>query len=209
LVASGNLSFYVVSVHTMKKADEHLQFAHGMQSNTPADDCQLDKVFENPLADREYTPPIEMVSSSCDPLAADIEDASASRNVRRCLLSGTSELHLRPDNTIQNRVVADRNCVPISTVFERRPIEERDAPTERNVRMRFATSQPGVPVNGSSLLASSGEPFSATGITRPHDISDRTVVSISRIFDRFRNMGADNCRSPQVTTFRPTNNYEL
>nr|GEV96639.1 hypothetical protein [Tanacetum cinerariifolium] len=122
---------------------------------------------------------IFLMSSSCDPLAADIKDDSAIINVRRRLLSGTSELHLWPDNTIQNRVATDKNCLPISTVFKRfrnictdniqsgcithtgvrkrplstmtkpyRTVEERNAPTERNVRMRFATSQPDFLVNG-------------------------------------------------------------
>ncbi|GJX78674.1 hypothetical protein Tco_0326823 [Tanacetum coccineum] len=87
----------------MKKADEH----HVMQSNAPADDCESNDVFENPLAEREYTPLVELVSLSCDPSAADVEDASTSRNIQRRLFSGASELQRFPDNAIQNRVAAD------------------------------------------------------------------------------------------------------
>ncbi|GJX62163.1 hypothetical protein Tco_0295063 [Tanacetum coccineum] len=159
----------------MKKADEQ----HGMQSNAPADDCELNDVFENPLSEREYTPPVELVSLSCDPPAADVEDASISRNVRRHLFSGASELQRLPDNTIQNRVAADKYCVHVSTVFERlrntladhtgvrkrslsttvrsyTAVNEHDAPAGRRVMTSLSISQPGVPVNGGGLLVSSG-----------------------------------------------------
>ncbi|GKA16025.1 hypothetical protein Tco_0695772 [Tanacetum coccineum] len=59
------------------------------------------------------------MSFSCDPPAADVEDASISRNVRRRLFSGSSELQHFPDNTIQNRVAIDIYCVHVSIVFER------------------------------------------------------------------------------------------
>ncbi|GKE23322.1 hypothetical protein Tco_1434834 [Tanacetum coccineum] len=129
----------------MKKADEQ----HVMQSNAPDDDLFL----------------------SCDPPAADVEDARTSRNVQRRLFSGAFELQRLPDNAIQNRVAADRYCVHVSTVFEwlrntladhtgvrNRPlsttapsytaVDERDAPPGRRVTTSLTMSQPAVPVNG-------------------------------------------------------------
>ncbi|GKE61488.1 hypothetical protein Tco_1511855 [Tanacetum coccineum] len=212
----------------MKKADEH----HVMQLNAPADDCESNDVFENPLAEREYTPLIDLVSLSYDPSAADVEDASTSRNIRRRLFSGASELQRFPDNAIQNRVATDRYCVHVSIVFERLRntladhigvhnrtlsttapsyivVDERDATAERRVMTSLEMSQPAVPVNGGGLLVSSGQPFSGTSITRRQDIFDGTTVPISMIFNRLRNLGEANCQSPHTTTVRPNNNYEM
>ncbi|GJY44979.1 hypothetical protein Tco_0433192 [Tanacetum coccineum] len=199
----------------MKKADEQ----HVIQSNAPADDCESNDVFENLLAKREYTPPIVLVFLSCDPPAADVEDARTSRNVQRHLFSGAFELQRLPDNAIQNRVVEDKYCVHVSTVFERlrntladhtgvrnRPlsttapsytvVDERDAPAGRRVTTSLTMSQPAIPVNGGGLLVSFGQPFSNTGITRRQDISNGTTVPISTIFNWLRNLGDTLLYSP-------------
>nr|GEU63127.1 ATP-dependent DNA helicase PIF1-like [Tanacetum cinerariifolium] len=146
---------------------------------TTADDCESNDVFENPLAKREYTPLVELVSLNYDPTAADIEDASTSQNV-----SKTFEC-LR--NTLANHTGV-RN-LPLSTMAPSyTAVDERDVPAERHVTTSLAMSQPTVPVNGGGLLVSSRQPFFGTGTTRRQDIFDRTTVPILTIFNRLRNL---------------------
>nr|GEV24478.1 DNA helicase [Tanacetum cinerariifolium] len=174
----------------MKKADEQ----HGMQSNDPADDSESNDVFENPLAEREYTPTCVF---ELHPPAADVEDASTSRNFFEWLRNTLAD-----DTGVCNR--------PLSTTARSYTVvDERDASAGRRVTTSLAMHQPALPFNGGGLLVSSGEPFSGTGITRRQDISDGNTVPISMIFYRLRNLGKGNCQSPHTTTARPTNNYEM
>ncbi|GKA61903.1 hypothetical protein Tco_0761422 [Tanacetum coccineum] len=153
----------------MKKADEQ----HGMQSNAPADDCELNDVFLNPLAEREYTPPIELAIKNCDPPAADVKDASISRNGEDVCF----QEHLNCN--IELIVGGVRKRSLSATIRSYTAVDERDAPARRRVMTSLAMSQQGIPVNGGGLLVSYGEPFSGTGITRRQHISDGTNVPIS------------------------------
>ncbi|GKA28619.1 hypothetical protein Tco_0714864 [Tanacetum coccineum] len=116
------------------------------------------------------------MSSRCEALAADIEDVGASRNVRRRLLGSHSSMPINANVCIFTDV----------------PFNILDPVRLQQIQLLLACRSD-VPVNASNLLMSSGERLPATGIIRSHGISDGTVVSISRIFDQFRNMGTDNC----------------
>nr|GEZ93935.1 hypothetical protein [Tanacetum cinerariifolium] len=116
----------------MKKKNERSKLASGMHCNTLSDDYQFNADSERPLVQREFTTPLEEVSLRFEALATDVENVSASKNVRRCLLashssmpinasvlSGTTELRLGPTYTIENRGITGKNTVHTSRVFDR------------------------------------------------------------------------------------------
>nr|GEV32725.1 hypothetical protein [Tanacetum cinerariifolium] len=124
----------------MKKADEQ----HGMQSNDPANDSESNDVFENPLAEREYTPTWNTLADDTGvrnrPLSTtaqsytvvDERDASAGRRVTTSLAMHQPALPFNGGGLLvssgepfsgtgitRRQDISDKNTVPISIIFDR------------------------------------------------------------------------------------------
>nr|GEY55411.1 hypothetical protein [Tanacetum cinerariifolium] len=152
-----------------------------MQCNTPADDYELHYVSENPLDQREFTPPLEQ----------DIVGAGSSRNVRR-------HINCVPIHRVFDRF---RNmCTPYIEADSMTHPDIEGSGTCKNVRSRLSA--------GHSSMLCNANMFSGAVELRPGTSDtirgrDINCVPIHRVFDRFRNMctpyiEADSMTHPDI-----------
>ncbi|GJY43841.1 hypothetical protein Tco_0432054 [Tanacetum coccineum] len=137
------------------------------------------------------------VSLRCEALDADIEIVRSTRTV------------MRPLFTIANRDAADRDAGPISRVCAVRLEQICLLLGVHRCETRNEVTEDVVDTINLRLFPSSEDNLIATGSLINHASTDGTVVPISIVFDRFRNMGMDAFQTREAKVSKPVSNSKM